>query len=105
MADIKPWDVWWAYVQFEDSPEIKRRPVVVLQTGAVIVIALKVTSHEERNIYGDTDITYWKSAGLSKPSTVRAAYRLDLEYSAFDKKIGELHALDRRNIIKALHEL
>lgn len=105
MIEIKPWDVWWAYVKFDDSPEIKRRPVVVLQTGEIVIVALKVTSHEERNTYGDIDITYWKAAGLSKPSTVRASFLLELEHGAFDGKIGELHPLDRRNIIKVLHEL
>ncbi len=27
MTEAKPWEIWWAYVAFEDQPDGKRRPV------------------------------------------------------------------------------
>lgn len=104
MLDMKPWEIWYARVKFEDTDEIKSRPVVVLETGEVAVIALKVTGHEERNYYGDIDITYWQSAGLTKPSTIRAGIKLVLDYSAFERKVGVLQYIDRINVLKALPE-
>ena len=73
---IKPWEVWFAAVRFEDSPQIKNRPVVVTSSEAVCVMALKVTSHVPRNEWGEYALQHWQAAGLNKPSTVRIGKRL-----------------------------
>lgn len=95
---IKPWEVWFAAVRFEDSPQIKNRPVVVTSSEAVCVMALKVTSHVPRNEWGEYALQHWQAAGLNKPSTVRIGKRLRLQQSDMVHRIGKLHPLDILNI-------
>lgn len=95
---IRPWDIWWALVHFEDTDQVKRRPVIILDTEEMFVISLKVTSHEARHQWGEYEILYWKSAGLPKPSTVRLTQILKLQYQSLDKPIGTLHSIDIVNI-------
>lgn len=95
---IKPWEVWFAAVRFEDSPQIKNRPVVVTSSGAIYVMALKVTSHVPRNEWGEYALQHWQAAGLNKPSTVRIGKRLRLQQSDMVHRIGKLHPLDILNI-------
>lgn len=95
---IKPWEVWFAAVRFEDSPQIKNRPVVVTSSGAIYVMALKVTSHVSRNEWGEYALQHWQAAGLNKPSTVRIGKRLRLQQSDMVHRIGKLHPLDILNI-------
>ena len=99
---INPWEVWFAAVRFEDSPQIKNRPVVVTSTGNIYVIALKVTSHNPRNEWGEYALQQWQSAGLDKPSTVRIGKRLRLQQSDLVYKIGKLHPQDILNIQRIL---
>lgn len=95
MLTIKQWEVWMAKVRFEDMPEeIKIRPVVITDAGEVYVIALKVTSHPPRNVWGEYPLVFWQSAGLSKPSTVRISKRLRLEERDLVRKLGRLHPMD-----------
>ena len=44
LPDPAPWEIWWAYVEFEDNPGIgKIRPVLVYQTdGKSLVLSLKM---------------------------------------------------------------
>ena len=95
---IKPWEVWFAAVRFEDSPQIKNQPVVVTSSGAIYVMALKVTSHVPRNEWGEYALQHWQAAGLNKPSTVRIGKRLRLQQSDMVHRIGKLHPLDILNI-------
>lgn len=95
---IKPWEVWFAAVRFEDSPQIKNRPVVVTSSGAIYVMALKVTSHVPRNEWREYALQHWQAAGLNKPSTVRIGKRLRLQQSDMVHRIGKLHPLDILNI-------
>lgn len=102
MSSFAPWDIWWADVKFEDSDEVKRRPVIILETGAVFALSAKVTSHEARNQWGEYEIVKWQTAGLQKPSTVRLTQLFEIDYKAFKSKIGRLHAYDIANIQKQL---
>lgn len=95
---IKPWEVWFAAVRFEDSLQIKNRPVVVTSSGDIYVLALKVTSHAPRNEWGEYALQHWQLAGLQKPSTVRISKRLRLQHRDMIRKIGRLHPLDIVNI-------
>ena len=95
---IKPWEIWWACFSYEDSPEKKRRPVLVINPQTVYVLSCKITSHGARNQYGEYELIHWQSAGLNRPSTVRLTQMQQLEYSDFLKKIGDLHPEDRRYI-------
>lgn len=94
MSKAQPWEIWWAYVAFEEGNDGKERPVLVLEDGTVYVLALMITSHEQRNIYGEYDITKWQSAGLKKPSTIRVTRRLRLDEKDLISKMGDLHPVD-----------
>lgn len=102
MAKFRAWELWFADVKYEDSDESKDRPVLITGTGAMYVLALKVTSTEQRPVWGEYDITYWKSAGLDHPSTVQCEKPLELQEKDFRRKIGDLHPLDVVNIRKIL---
>lgn len=91
---IKPWEVWFASVRFEDSPAVKARPVVVTSSGAVYVCALKVTTHAPRDEWGEYQLTQWQFAGLKYPSTVRVGKQLRLEPRDMIHRIGTLHPID-----------
>lgn len=97
-----PWEVWLAAVQFEDSPEVKNRPVVITSTGDVFVLALKVTSHPPRNAWGEYALTHWQAAGLRNASTVRISKLLHLRPSDLVHKIGTLDIIDILAIRKIL---
>ena len=94
MSKARPWEIWWAYVAFEEGDGGKERPVLVLEDGTVYVIAFMITSHEQRNVYGEYDVTKWQSAGLTKPSTIRVTRKLKLEENDLIRKLGDLHPLD-----------
>lgn len=91
---IRAWDVWLANVQFEDSPETKPRPVVITETGESFILALKVTSHEPRDMWGEYQLIEWQAAGLQRQSTVRISKRLKLPETAMAHRIGTLHPVD-----------
>jgi hypothetical protein len=94
VSKAQPWEIWWAYVAFEDIDDGKERPVLVLEDGTVYIIGLMITSHEQRNVFGDYDITKWQSAGLKKPSTIRLTRQLRLEEEDLIYKMGELQPFD-----------
>jgi len=100
MTQAKKWDVWWASVRFEDKPEAKQRPVVILSSGIVYVCALKVTSQEPRS--GDYVLSLWQYAGLIKPSTVRIDKVIKLKQQEMSHRIGALHPVDILAIQKML---
>ena len=104
MMTIYPWEVWFAAVRCEDSPQTKNRPVVVTSSGEIYVLALKVTSHAPRKEWGEYALQKWQAAGLQKPSTVRIGKRLQLQYRDMIHKIGRLHPLDIINIENMLEE-
>jgi len=97
---IKPWDVWYAAVRFEDSEQVKSRPVVVTSSGIAFILAFKVTSHMPRNEWGEYALIEWQYAGLRKPSTVRIGKPLQLATSDMTRRLGSLHPLDVVNIQK-----
>ncbi|WP_298672482.1 type II toxin-antitoxin system PemK/MazF family toxin [uncultured Megasphaera sp.] len=89
------WEIWWAYVKFEDSNEVKRRPVLILDNQIACILSLKITSHEPRkNFNGEYQILQWEKAGLTKPSVVRLSKPLCLQKRDFGDKIGKLSDAD-----------
>lgn len=91
---FNPWEIWWAWVKFDDIDEIKRRPVLITDQMEACIIAWKVTSRESRDNYMEYEIIRWKSAGLDKPSTIRMGQILKLREEDMDQKIGELDIVD-----------
>lgn len=98
---IEKWDVCMADVPFEDLPQSKVRPVLILGVQeAVLIDCFKMTSHAPRE--GEYALKEWKAAGLRKETTVRLGKRLVLEQKRIRKKIGRLDKLDILNITKLL---
>ena len=96
----EPWQVWWANVRYEDSNEVKNRPVLILDTEKMIAVALKMTSHEPRR--GDYALLDWKGAGLRQQTCVRFNQKLELEEDVITNQIGALSLLDKLNIMRIL---
>ena len=94
---MRKWEIYLAYVQYEDIPGGKLRPVLVIDEDTVYPICcLKMTSHPPRA--GEYELIRWQNAGLRKPTTVRIQKRLRLSEADFKKKIGLLDPVDILNI-------
>ena len=89
------WELWLARVKFEDSDEIKVRPVIIFDNKVAYIVSFKVTTHDARKRFnGEYVIVKWKEAGLTKPSVVRLSRMLKMKESDFLKKIGDLEDTD-----------
>jgi hypothetical protein len=97
---VRKWDVYLANVPFEDLPESKLRPVVILDGCVYAIDCLKMTSHAPRA--GEYALRYWQEAGLRKPTTVRISKRLQLKETDFIHRIGRLHLVDIAEIEKRI---
>lgn len=97
---MRKWDIYMADVPFEDLPQSKPRPVIILEDSVVVIDCLKMTSQSPR--YGEYTLQKWREAGLLKPTTVRISKRLVLEPGLFRKRIGSLHPIDIIEIQKRL---
>ena len=94
------WDIWWAYVKYEESNIEKRRPIVVIDDRTAFVLGLFVTSASPRPQYDDYIIQDWEEAGLSKPSTIKLSRRLRLDKDKLISRIGEMSERDK--LIRAM---
>ncbi|MDU2929041.1 MAG: type II toxin-antitoxin system PemK/MazF family toxin [Negativicoccus succinicivorans] len=104
---IGEWEVWWAFVKFEDSSQIKRRPVLILGTGEIALIA-PLTSHKPRKGYvGEYELRSWQKIGLSKPSVIRLSKKGKINSKYLDCKIGVLPDgdIERIKIVMEFHRL
>ena len=90
------WEVWAAKVKFEDSPQVKTRPVLVLQDKIVYAVCLKMTSASPRA--GEYALKDWAAVGLKKPTTVRVGKVLHLQPRDMKYKIGDLSPIDIANV-------
>ena len=89
------WELWYARIKYEDTDVYQDRPVLVIDVSdEIAIIALKVTSTEKRDLWGEYDIIKWKSAGLKNTSTVRCTKVLSLRMEDFRRKIGDLQLED-----------
>ena len=86
------WDILLADVPYEDLPETKVRPVLVLGDEVHVLDCLKMTSQPPRP--GEYVLGKWAEAGMRKPTTVRIGKRLSLDKCRIRKKIGTLHPAD-----------
>lgn len=108
MQIFHQWDVWLASVRYEDTNQVKIRPVVIVKTikGEQIVLALKVTSHPPREEYpGEYVLTEWRYAGLDRESTVRVSKQVKIGRGAFGRRLGALHAVDVVQIKRIMNEI
>ena len=98
-----PWQIWLAVVKFEESEEVKSRPVVIISTKRMIAFSLKMTSQAPRN--GDYPLKKWKQAGLDRPTAVRFQQKLELSERDLMHQIGSVDLLDRLSIQKILDNI
>lgn len=107
--DVRPWDVYWAYVPFEEKDgTIKHRPAVIVQIDQQNerYAAFKTTSQPPRsNFPGEYEIIEWKGAGLKKASVLRLSQPIELNPRLLGRKIGTLQRADRVNVYRILSEL
>lgn len=94
MSKYNRWDIWYAKVKFEDSNEVKNRPVLIYNNAAYI-IAYKMTSVDRGDNSSYFKITHWKEAGLTKPTSVRIEKLLKLHDSDMIRRIGSLDERDQ----------
>lgn len=96
---IKPWEIYLVDVVFEDSDEVKKRPVLITTDGSAYICGFKMTT---LNRFGDLDypLQLWREAGLMKPTIVRLEKKVPIPEEAETKYIGEVHMIDRQNILE-----
>jgi mRNA interferase MazF len=103
MMTIKVGELWLAEIQYTNSADAKKRPVLILWLDGQDAIVAVVTSAPPRT---NTDVLLdkWAESGLRVASTVRLS-RLDcLERSLFTKKIGQLSETDAIQLKKVWTE-
>lgn len=92
---MQRYEIWQANVKFEDSPEVKQRPVMIWNDCAFVIVAYKLTGADRGDNREEFKIEHWKEAGLTKPTTVRILKVLRLTRKDLVVKIGELDFRDR----------
>lgn len=97
---MSQWDIYLANVPFEDVPQSKVRPVLVIDDTAVIIDCIKMTSKPPRR--GEYVLKDWENAGLHKQTAVRISKRLRLEKARLIKQIGKLQLNDIVEIQKLI---
>jgi hypothetical protein len=99
-AALRPGTVVWAEIPFADGSGTKTRPAVVIERARRYVVVRPVTSAPKRARYArtQTELSGWKSAGLSRPSAVQSRL-VELDRSAVGDVVGVLAGADRTAII------
>lgn len=88
------YEIWMAKVRFEDSEQIKERPVMIWNDLAFVIV-YKMTGTDRGDNKDEYRVEYWKEAGLTKPTSIRITKVLKLEKKDLVNKIGELDYRDR----------
>lgn len=91
---MKRYEIWRARVRFEDSDEVKERPVMIWGESQYL-IAYKMTGTDRGDDTDEYRIRYWKEAGLSKPTSIRLRHILSLRNEDMVEKMGELDRRER----------
>ena len=91
---MKQYEIWRAKVRFEDSDEVKERPVLIWNSAAY-VIAYKMTGTDRGDDADEFQVRYWKEAGLDKPTTIRIRKLLRLTEDDLIRIIGVLDKRDQ----------
>ncbi len=92
---MKRFEIWYAKVRFEDSSEIKERPVLIWNDMAYLVVSYKLTGTDRGESNKEFRIQYWREAGLAKPTSIRIGKLLQLVHADFIRKIGVLDPRDQ----------
>ena len=106
-ASPEPLEVWLCHFRFLDAPEVKKvRPAVILEAdeGALVAVAVKVTSHAPRNEPGEFEVTDLVRAGLLRQSTVRCSQAIEMPFGDLIRRIGELAPADAAKLADGIRE-
>ena len=91
---MKRYEIWQARVRFEETEEVKKRPVLIWDDQAFL-IAYKMTGTNRGDDQDEYRIRYWKEAGLTKPTSIRIRKVLRLTKDDLLYKVGELDKRER----------
>jgi mRNA interferase MazF len=107
MTRYKPGDLVLVRFPFTDYSTLKKRPALVLSAskftarqGDVVVMAL--TSQPQRDL--SLRLAEWRAAGLPKPAWLPTVVGT-LAISLVIRRIGRLHASDRKRVGDAIRKM
>src|SRR3990172_698727 len=86
-------DVYVCVFPFTSGQGAKARPVLVLMDLGPDCLICRITAVPHRGFL-DLPVTYWKEAGLEKPSTIRLSRLVTVEKSLLRVRIGRLARQD-----------
>jgi len=101
---MSKYDIYWAYVYFQDTYNGKRRPVIQLDNNTFVPLIAPITSHAARDRL-DYSIKDWREAGLTKPSIIRLSKRIKLNRTLLDSYIGNLSIEDSEALDKLIESI
>lgn len=96
-SPLQKWDIWTAYVPFEQKPGGKIRPVIILSETEeeLLILVIPVSSHQQKNrVGGYRELLHWSEAGLDKPSSALCNNIVRLPKKNLKNHIGRLHGND-----------
>ena len=90
------WDIWDAWVAYEDDPSLKdKRPVLIYTGTAYAIVGYKITRTDRGDEGAEMRIMEWQKAGLDAPSSIRLHKVLPLREEDLVRKRGTLSAGDK----------
>jgi len=89
----KAWEVWLAYVKYEDKPVAKKRPVLIVPDSNGSLMMVKMTKHEPRNDF-EYEVVKWHTAGLTTKTTIRTGKNLKISDTTLIHRLGNLDPVD-----------
>lgn len=93
---MEQFDIYWAIVDFEDKPENKERPILIVNGKCHPIVARKITSKKkDKNL--QLEISAWKEAGLDRPSYIEMTKVIDIDKKDVLYKKGQLQLKDIYN--------
>ncbi len=110
MTNILRYDVVVVKFPFASSTKYKARPAVIISSDKYntnkrnTLLIMAISSSQENKLDFETDVEYWKDAGLLKPSIFKSAIAT-IEKEYIITKIGSLSDNDIKqleNMIKII---
>ena len=89
----RKWEVWFAKVKYEDSDDVKKRPILITGENKGLIMFLKMISQRARD-KSDYPLKHWAKVWLDKETVVRTSKICQLIDSDFVWKMGRLSEYD-----------
>jgi len=96
-------EVFVCVFPFTSGQSSKARPVLVLMDLAADCLVCRITSVPHRGFL-DLPLSYWREAGLEKPSTARLSRLITVEKTMLRVRLGRLHRDDLSCVKKLWNE-